>query len=599
MTSLYTLQSDSLQTQPDYLLSKYTHSVSEVTMEGQKYKIVPKNTDYTFKTCTKVPKLGVMLVGLGGNNGTTFLGGVLANKMNITWNTKKGVNQPNFYGSITQCSTTKIGIMKDTEVYLPLRDILPLVDPSELVIHGWDISAMNMGDALARAEVFDYDLQQKLYPLMKDVVPLPSIYYPDFIAGNQKDRADNVLAGDNKKEHLERIRKDIRDFKEKNGLDKVVVLWTANTERYSEVQEGVHDTAENLLKAIERSEKEVSPSTIFAVASILEGTSFINGSPQNALVEGVIDLANKHNVFIVGNDFKTGQTKIKTVLADFLVSAGIKPRSIVSYNHLGNNDGKNLSSGAQFKSKELSKKSCVDDILNSNKTLYPADAAIDHEIVIKYVPTAGDTKKAMDEYISDIFMNGTHTLTIYNVCEDSLLAAPLILDLILLTEVMERIQYKQGTSEEFKRFDPVLSMLGYLMKAPMTKEGHPLINSLARQKACIENLFKACAGIPLDDNLLLEFRANQKVFQQYTPTHTHSTNSFVSLGFRLGLLLGFFSRFVCFFFNYKSFLSAIDDLLALCALFDCSGKNPVLCVLQYMRTLFQSFLRGHVLYYSQ
>ncbi len=116
-------------------------------------------------------------------------------------------------------------------------------------------------------------------------------------------------------------------------------MWTATTERFSEVKDGIHATAESLLKAIDSDEAEVSPSTIFAVATILEGSSYINGSPQNSLVPGVIELAKQKNVFIVGDDFKSGQTKIKTALAEFLVSAGIKPQSIVSYNHLGNNDG--------------------------------------------------------------------------------------------------------------------------------------------------------------------------------------------------------------------------------------------------------------------
>eukprot|EP01017_Pseudomicrothorax_dubius_P024807 TRINITY_DN2636_c0_g2_i4.p1 TRINITY_DN2636_c0_g2~~TRINITY_DN2636_c0_g2_i4.p1 ORF type:complete len:171 (+),score=60.36 TRINITY_DN2636_c0_g2_i4:65-577(+) len=159
-------------------------------------------------------------------------------------------------------------------------------------------------------------------------------------------------------------------------------------------------------------------------------------------------------------------------------------------------------------SKEKSKKSCIEDILSSNQILYKdGDTNIDHTVVIKYVPTAGDTKKAMDEYISEIFMGGHHTLTIYNVCEDSLLAAPIILDLVLLTELFERIEYKTDQAAEFKRFDPVLSMLGYLMKAPQTRDESPLINSLVRQKSSIENMFKICAGLPLEDNLLLEYRA--------------------------------------------------------------------------------------------
>lgn len=131
------------------------------------------------------------------------------------------------------------------------------------------------------------------------------------------------------------------------------MLWTANTERFCEVRPGLNDSARALLESIRRSESEISPSTLFAVASILEGSAYINGSPQNTFVPGVIELAEQRRVFIGGDDFKSGQTKIKSVLVDFLVSSGIKPTSIVSYNHLGNNDGKNLSAPQQFRSKEV------------------------------------------------------------------------------------------------------------------------------------------------------------------------------------------------------------------------------------------------------
>jgi myo-inositol-1-phosphate synthase len=224
---------------------------------------------------------------------------------------------------------------------------------------------------------------------MKKIVPLPSIYYPDFIAANQSGRADNLIAGNDKQKHLEHIRNDIRQFKANNKLDKVIVCWTANTgersvfffffffcflqtvqmfllaERFSEIIVGVNDTADNLLKAIASSHSEVSPSTIFAVACILENVPFINGSPQNTFVPGCLDLAIRHKVivllllllllffcsvftwlflfekkaFVAGDDFKSGQTKMKSVLVDFLVNAGLKPISIASYNHLGNNDG--------------------------------------------------------------------------------------------------------------------------------------------------------------------------------------------------------------------------------------------------------------------
>ena len=217
---------------------------------------------------------------------------------------------------------------------------------------GWDISNLNLADSMQRAKVIDYNLQEKLRPLMERMVPRPSIYYPDFIAANQFDRANNMIPG-TKAEQLERIREDIRDFKAREKLDKVIVLWTANTERFSDIREGLNDTAKNLLKSIKRGDSEVSASTVFAVASILEGVTYINGSPQNTFVPGVIELAAQKRVYIAGDDFKSGQTKIKSVLVDFLVSAGIKPTSIVSYNHLGNNDGKNLSAPKQFRSKEV------------------------------------------------------------------------------------------------------------------------------------------------------------------------------------------------------------------------------------------------------
>lgn len=177
---------------------------------------------------------------------------------------------------------------------------------------------------------------------MKDIVPLPGIYDPDFIAANQEERANNIIKG-SRSEQVAAVREHIRTFKAENKVDKVVVLWTGNTERYAQVMDGLNDTAENLLSSIEKDHSEVSPSTLYAVACIQEGVPYINGSPQNTFVPGLIELAERHNVLIGGDDFKSGQTKMKSVLVDFLVGAGLKPTSIVSYNHLGNNDGMNLS----------------------------------------------------------------------------------------------------------------------------------------------------------------------------------------------------------------------------------------------------------------
>jgi len=489
------------------ILANYNYRTTVTKQEGAELIVEPLEIQYKFRTERKVPKLGVMIVGLGGNNGTTVVAGVLANKHNISWNTKTGVQQPNYFGSMLLSSTIRLGAnSKGEDVYTPMNSVLPMVHPNDIVFGGWDINNATLDVAMERAQVLEYDLQRQLKPYMKDIKPLPSVYYPDFIAANQSDRANNVISG-RKKDHVEHIRKDIRDFKQSNGLDKVIVIWSANTERFANIVPGLNDTAANLLAAIDRNEEEISQSTIFAVASILEGVAYINGSPQNTFVPGAIELAVERSVYIGGDDFKTGQTKIKSVLVDFLISAGIKPTSIVSYNHLGNNDGKNLSAPQQFRSKEITKSNVVDDMVASNSMLYKPGEHPDHVIVIKYVPYVGDSKRAMDEYTSEIFMGGHNTISIHNTCEDSLLASPIILDLVILTELMERITYAAGsTNGKYKRFHPVLSILSYLLKAPLVPENATVVNALFRQRAAIENILRACVSLPPDNNLLLEQR---------------------------------------------------------------------------------------------
>jgi myo-inositol-1-phosphate synthase len=487
--------------------SRYEYQHTEVVQQPGNGGVIvkPVKTAYEFKTDTRVPKLGVMLVGWGGNNGTTVTGGVLANKHGITWMTKDGLKKPNYWGSLTQAATCRVGNMNGEEVYAPFSSLLPMVNPNDMEIGGWDISGLNMAEAMERARVLDFELQKQLVPHMKDMVPLPGIYDPSFIAANQSERANNVIKG-SKSEQVEAVRAHIRAFKAEREVDKIVVLWTANTERYSEVIEGVNDTADNLMASIERGEKEVSPSTLHAVACILEGVPFVNGSPQNTFVPGLIELAVKNNVLIGGDDFKSGQTKMKSVLVDFLVGAGIKPTSIVSYNHLGNNDGMNLSAPQTFRSKEISKSNVVDDMVESNSILYAPGEHPDHTVVIKYVPYVADSKRAMDEYTSEIFMGGRNTIVMHNTCEDSLLAAPIILDLVILAELITRIEMKKEGEPEFHGFHPVAVLLSYLTKAPLVPEGTPVVNALAKQRAMLENIFRACVGLAPENNMMLEFK---------------------------------------------------------------------------------------------
>uniref|UniRef100_A0A0N4ZBI5 Inositol-3-phosphate synthase n=1 Tax=Parastrongyloides trichosuri TaxID=131310 RepID=A0A0N4ZBI5_PARTI len=470
--------------------------------------VTPQTYNYTFRTKLQPAKTGLMLVGYGGNNGSTLLGSIIANKHNLTWNTRSGLKKANYYGSITQATTVHVGWNGKKQVYIPFKDILPMVNPNDLVIDGWDINGANMYEAMKRAQVFETELIEKLRPHMENIVPMPSVYYPDFIASNQEQRADNVISGgeSQKLEHLNKIRSDIREFKIKNNLDTVIVLWTANTERYTTVESGLNMTAIEVLESIKNNAQEISPSNIFAVASILEGAHYINGSPQNTLVPGIIELAKQHKTFVGGDDFKSGQTKFKSALVDFLVNSGLKPESIVSYNHLGNNDGKNLSEARQFRSKEISKASVVDDMVEANQILYPDGKKPDHCIVIKYVPYVGDSKRAMDEYISSIFMGGQQTLVIHNTCEDSLLAAPLILDLAIITELCTRIQYSTvGTDYKLENFDSVLSLLSLMLKAPVVPEGSPVVNAFMKQFNAVTKLLTICAGIDSDVDCQLEF----------------------------------------------------------------------------------------------
>jgi myo-inositol-1-phosphate synthase len=197
---------------------------------------------------------------------------------------------------------------------------------------------------------------------------------------------------------------------------------------------------------------------------------------------------------------------MKSVMVDFLISAGLKPTSIVSYNHLGNNDGKNLSAPQQFRSKEITKSNVVDDMVASNQILYKPGEHPDHTVVIKYVPYVGDSKRALDEYTSEIFMGGLNTIAMHNTCEDSLLASPLIFDLVILGELMERIQYRTGSMSEYESFHPVLSFLSYLLKAPMVPPGTPVVNALFKQRSCIDNILRACVGLPPENNMRLEYQ---------------------------------------------------------------------------------------------
>lgn len=207
---------------------------------------------------------------------------------------------------------------------------------------------------------------------------------------------------------------------------------------------------------------------------------------------------------------QSGQTKFKSVLVDFLVSAGIKPCSIASYNHLGNNDGYNLSAPQQFRSKEISKSNVVDDMVHSNQILYGQGLEKpDHCVVIKYIPYVGDSKRAMDEYVSELMLGGKNTIIAHNTCEDSLLASPLILDLAILGELFSRVTFKvHAEGAKYQKFNSVMSILSYLCKAPLVERGGRVVNALFKQRATIENMMRALLSLPPVNHLDMQFKVS-------------------------------------------------------------------------------------------
>jgi myo-inositol-1-phosphate synthase len=379
-------------------------------------------------------------------------------------------------------------------VYKPVKELLPMANPVDFEIGGWDISGLNLYEAAKRAHVLEPTLIEQLREDLERVTPLPAALNPDYIAANQSDRADNVMTGTNR-ELIEKIKEDIREMKARTG--KVVLLWTANTEMFLLPQINAMDDLETRIET----NQPLPASVLYCVAAIEEQVLYLNGSPQNTFHPAIVEYARTKGSLIAGSDFKSGQTRFKTIMSDFLIGSGLRLASCVSYNHLGNNDGKNLQEDKCFQSKKISKAGVLDDAMAGNRILYPkGDDIIDHEVVIKYVPFVGDSKRAMDEYSSQIFLGGTNTISSYNVCEDSLLATPLMYDMIVLGELFSRMEI------DGQKLGPVLSYLSFFFKAPVTNHDEYVINSFSRQRETLTNLLKVAAGVLPDDSTLLSFK---------------------------------------------------------------------------------------------
>jgi myo-inositol-1-phosphate synthase len=211
---LFTVDSPNVVYTDSEIRSRYTyHTTSVAHAEDGKYVASPRETVYDFKVERKVPRLGVMLVGWGGNNGSTVTAGIIANRRGLAWETREGMRAANYYGSVVMGSTMKLGTDADTrqDVNVPFHQVLPMVHPNDMAIGGWDISSLSIAEAMDRAAVLEPSLKSQVRKEMAAMVPLPSIYYPDFIAANQEDRADNLIPGSKAcMEHVDTIRQDIR-----------------------------------------------------------------------------------------------------------------------------------------------------------------------------------------------------------------------------------------------------------------------------------------------------------------------------------------------------------------------------------------------------
>lgn len=209
---LFTVQSPNVNYTDDAIKSTYTYRTTKVFKEESgKYLAEPTETVYDFKVARKIGRTGLMLVGWGGNNGSTVTAGIISNRRGLSWESREGKKTSNYFGSVIMGSTLKLGNDAETgeEIYIPFQNILPIIHPNDLIIGGWDINDMNIADAMDRAGVLEPDLKRQLREEMKYMIPLPSVYYPDFIAANQEGRANNLLLG-SKAEHLDKIRSDIR-----------------------------------------------------------------------------------------------------------------------------------------------------------------------------------------------------------------------------------------------------------------------------------------------------------------------------------------------------------------------------------------------------
>jgi myo-inositol-1-phosphate synthase len=426
-------------------------------------------------------KLGILIPGLGAV-ATTFIAGVEA--------TKKNLGLP--IGSLTQLGRIRLG--KRTENKNPLiKEFVPLTDLEDIVFGGWDLHGQNCYEIACKSRVFDNQLVDKLKTQLEAIKPMTAVFDQNYVKNLS---GPHVKSGKNKMDLAEQVMKDIDTFIEKNGLERAVMLWCGSTEIYIEISE-VHKTIEKFEEGLKNNDEGISPSMIYAYASIKKGIPFMNGAP-NLTVDcpALIKLSKDLNVPIGGKDFKTGQTLIKTIIAPGLRSRLLGVEGWFSTNILGNLDGKVLDDPGSFKTKEESKLSVLETILDGKK--YPKlYGDLYHKIRINYYPPRGDNKESWDNIDIVGWMGYKMQIKINFLCRDSILAAPVALDLCLFADLASRSD--MGGIQEW---------LSFYWKSPQTKAGLPAIHALFQQQAKMENTLRYMMGEDLITNLGLDYYEN-------------------------------------------------------------------------------------------
>jgi len=424
-------------------------------------------------------KLGVLTVGLGAV-ATTFIAGVeLA---------RRGMARPT--GSLTQMGTIRLG--KRTEGRAPLiKDFIPLASLEDLVFGAWDPVPDNAYESCLHCGVLDkHEHVEPIRDFLKSVTPMQAVFDQHYV---KRLEGKNVKAGRTKRELAEALRKDIRDFKAKHGCDRLVMVWCASTEIF--IQPGpAHQTLASFEKAMETNDITIAPSMLYAYAAIMEGVPFANGAPNLCCdVPAIEQLASDRGVAIGGKDFKTGQTMLKTVLAPMFKARMLGVAGWYSTNILGNRDGEVLDDPESFKTKEESKLGVLEYILQPQ--LYPElYGDIYHKVRINYYPPRGDNKEGWDNI--DIFgwCGYPMQIKVDFLCRDSILAAPLVLDLALFFDLAQRA-----------RLSGIQEWLSFYFKSPQVAPGLYPEHDLFIQHTKLKNTLRWLMGESVITHLGVEY----------------------------------------------------------------------------------------------